>query len=779
YGRAMKRACRARDQVEPIHPDATVASAQPRTPEATFDIEINGKPASVLWQFGKTPPDELSTIAVFDSHCARAYLTAEQEIAYLPYGLDVVENLANKVLPEMSRRLEAEIAGIDVDPAPFASLIGSTRVGQLVANLSERTQPADVERLGNLSEAEEQQLSELARALSEADPIAKANDLILSARRLKGLSGRVDNATVVVSDDHISKLKTVACETLEAVQAEELAAEEFRSGDNLLPGTGGPVWKILFEAARRFSIESAYPGHEFPNVEAGAICPLCQQPLDEGAQRLSRFEQHVQADTARIAAEKRRALAAVLATFAGTSVSLNIDAALTEELELLDKQLALKVVEFGTALVNRHGAIVKAAEDHKWDSIQHLPACPRTALRELAARQLKSARTFKRASDQTHRMQLTGQRDELQARKNLAPHLQALLALIERMATLKKLEKCRSDLKTKKISDKSKELANSAVTTSLKSALDAEFKALGIGHIGTKLNGRNDKGKMKYRLVLDLPTAHQLHEILSEGEQRAIAIGSFLAELMLANHSGGIVFDDPVSSLDHWRRQHVAKRLVAEASKRQVIVMTHDTAFLGQLLHEIEQAGIAHTMQWLEWDKNCPGFVRDGAPYEHQSYKQRLDALGKAHRRLRDIPWPAYPNAAHSALMRTEYDHFRSTIERVIQDVVFNGVIGRYRDWIRVDSLEAVVGFSSAEHNEIARLHKRSCDVITGHDPASAKNVPVPTADELEQDIAALQAVIDAIQIRRQSSKANGAAPPIQPLPDTHIKPRQKGASAS
>ena len=87
---------------------------------------------------------------------------------------------------------------------------------------------------------------------------------------------------------------------------------------------------------------------------------------------------------------------------------------------------------------------------------------------------------------------------------------------------------------------------------------------------------------MRHKLVLDLPVTKKLDEILSEGEQRAIALGSFLAEMHLANHLGGIVFDDPVSSLDHYRRKDVARRLVDEAKIRQVIILTHDTVFLGE-----------------------------------------------------------------------------------------------------------------------------------------------------------------------------------------------------
>lgn len=111
---------------------------------------------------------------------------------------------------------------------------------------------------------------------------------------------------------------------------------------------------------------------------------------------------------------------------------------------------------------------------------------------------------------------------------------------------------------------------------------------------------------------------------------------------------------------------------------------------------------------------------------------------------------------------RHQYGFFRATIERVIQDLVFNGVIQRYRDWIQVGNLEEVVGFESAEYKEIARLYKRCCDVVDAHDPASAKNAPVPSPQELDGDLSALKVVIGLIRARRAKAKqvpAPGAAP--------------------
>lgn len=110
--------------------------------------------------------------------------------------------------------------------------------------------------------------------------------------------------------------------------------------------------------------------------------------------------------------------------------------------------------------------------------------------------------------------------------------------------------------------------------------------------------------------------------------------------------------------------------------------------------------------------------------------------------------------------MRAEYDLLRATLERVIQDVVFNGVVQRYRDWIRVDRLGEVVGFTGQEYKEIARIHKTCCDAADAHDPSSAKNAPVPDPAQLGKDIQDLKGVIESVKVRRSAAAETPSAVP-------------------
>jgi hypothetical protein len=253
YSRVLKRACRARDISETVHPDAFDPNSATKIPEAMFDVDIASNSKSLFWKRTMPPPDELSSLAVFDARCARAYLDTEQEAAYLPYGLDIVENLAQRVLPELAHRLNAEIAAIDTDVNPFADLQGETVVGRIVASLSATSDSQKLNDLAKLTGEETNRLNHLEQTLAEPDPKSKAIALRLSSQRVEALISRIGTAVVFVDSAAIGKLKAIDNSFVAASRAETTAATAFRAGEQLLAGTGEPVWRSLFDAARRFS----------------------------------------------------------------------------------------------------------------------------------------------------------------------------------------------------------------------------------------------------------------------------------------------------------------------------------------------------------------------------------------------------------------------------------------------------------------------------------------------------------------------------------------------
>ena len=81
---------------------------------------------------------------------------------------------------------------------------------------------------------------------------------------------------------------------------------------------------------------------------------------------------------------------------------------------------------------------------------------------------------------------------------------------------------------------------------------------------------------------------HRPSDVLSEGEQKVIALADFLAEASL-KPPAPVIFDDPINSLDYIRIREVVNRIVALCQSRQVIVFTHNIWFTTELLARFEK----------------------------------------------------------------------------------------------------------------------------------------------------------------------------------------------
>ena len=170
---------------------------------------------------------------------------------------------------------------------------GDTPVGKLVASLSAKTALAQIEALATVTPEELTQHASLDKSLKENNPKEKAAQLRLRARRITAIAANAASKGAQVDQAVVAKLKGLADSYRTAQTAAALAAKQFKEGENLLPATGGETWRELFEAARKFAIES-HPEKSFPALGADAPCPLCQQPLAEGSDRLLRFEAFIQ-----------------------------------------------------------------------------------------------------------------------------------------------------------------------------------------------------------------------------------------------------------------------------------------------------------------------------------------------------------------------------------------------------------------------------------------------------------------------------------------------------
>ena len=746
YSRVFKHACRARDRREPILPDARLDPKATSVAKAVFEAVIDGTVTDLPWQYGVNPPEQLSDISIFDTHCARAYIDNHGDFAYAPYGLDILEGLVSACTKLKARATQEKAANFPSDAAYTALTKEQTAVAKALLGIPTKTKPLDITILAMLSEAEQERLTLLVKTLTEADPKQKAQALRQKATRLTGLKDRISGAISLVSEEKIGQLQALIGQSNVAKAAAELASAEFKETAGQLVGTGGEEWKALFDAAREFA-KTCYPEHEFPRLTDSAACPLCQNTLGhDGVARLVRFDTFIKHAAETAAKEAREVAATAYRAIKQAALDIMFRDSLVEEVTEIDPALATACTSLQDKLLARQKAVVQAAEKKvAWEEVTKLVDDPEPGLTSIVSRLLDEAKALEATADERIRSAMVLERLELDARRRLRDVQAAVLEVMAKHETNGKLQACIDGMDTRAISRKSTELSRTTASQELADALNAELKRLKVHQLQVVMKPESPGGKTQFKLTLQLPGGGTPAVILSEGEQRAIALASFFAEINLSKGRGGIVLDDPVSSLDHRRRWEVAERLANEALVRQVIVFTHDIYFLCILEQKAAEIGAELTKNYIRRTGQGFGVHSQDLPFDVLGTKDRIARLRQMLVNVRKAQQDGNDDE-HRHMTATCYGRLRLAWERSIEEVLFNGAVQRFGEGVSTQRLKSVA-VTDDDYREVEAGMTKSSKFE--HDAATVVGrLPVPDSDELSEDIERLARWRDIVNKR-------------------------------
>lgn len=276
------------------------------------------------------------------------------------------------------------------------------------------------------------------------------------------------------------------------------------------------------------------------------------------------------------------------------------------------------------------------------------------------------------------------------------------------------------------------------VALNYKGVFNQELAKLGCD-FNLKMNTSGDQGNTVKEYRLDFAEDYTPSEILSEGEQNACSLADFLTEAQLDKSNCGIIFDDPVTSLDHDRKDLIAKRLVEESSLRQVVVFTHDLMFMSQMVKHSERNGITPVAHWIRKVNGVPGCVEENSSPKLTSLNSLKKDCDEALKGFESLGAKDQERALGSA-----FDYLRSACEALIEEKIFGKTIQRYEDHIRVQNMEEAV-FDQPLALRVASLHGRISEYIPGHNRSEMQRESLPSLDnykmirkefnELEADI--------------------------------------------
>lgn len=764
YARVFKRACKARDTRERIHPN--ILKKGPYKPAtATFKLSVNGGPDQfVHWQDGKDSPDELSNISVFDSKCARVIVDENNQVTYLPYGAHVFQALT-ALLDRFRETLKKEQPW--PEPLQYPDIPLTTKAGRFLADLPQRS---DLNKAGDWTDPDVKKLQVLTKRIAGAE----ADNPQKHARRLRNLQKRllllveaIRGIDSMLSYPKEKELKKMLKELLVAKETFGIVSQEFDGlKSELLPGFGETAWQTLYEAAKEYSVRYAYPEEEFPYVGEDSQCVLCQQILGEDAkkrmQKFNAFMEQSAKKRVESIGDKLRGMLEEIDNLDFTVLQQYKD--VVDELRDDHPSAIQELESFFPTMEARAKELKQAYSENKWTAITTVATTPAEKLVRISDALESEAQQIEKAGDPEELMKLKTDIAELQARKHLIERMPQIRDYIAQKAKAAKFDVCIKQTDSASITNSGKRIISEVLTPQLLTAFKKELDDLGADRCPLTWRTSGQKGKTQYRL--ELPDSKirtiPLGEILSEGEHGVVAIAGFLAELSIGQHHCPIVFDDPVSSLDHRYREKTSERLVREAFVRQVIVFTHDMAFLLDLQTKAGEFGaedfgqapfgaVKFTALSVRQRGNVPGVVEENLPWKAKTLGACTEELKKDLISFKNTykTNPGDYNRQAGEL----YARLRDTWETFVEEILFNKTVVRFGNDVKTLRLEQVI-VNTDDTVSVCLAMTKCSKWMTGHSKAKALDQNKPSPSEIKTDINRLIDFREEIKAKQKGAKA-------------------------
>ena len=742
-------------------------TGKPAPAEARIRYKLEGAKdvSETTWRDGEHGPSEIAHLSVFDSHNARLYVDERNRIDYLPYEIELLTRFG-QILTSLQRGLSAETTAVDerLNVGLPAGYTLGTAVSELVNSLTLKTPVEElptvkeIDALGTWTDELAEKFAALQRTIGN-DPRVLANRCRRVQAVVSTLVEELTKSRAALSKTKATELEQTVRHARAMAEAASLAATTLFKHEPL-PNVGSDPWRLMFQHAKEYS-KLAYPDVEPPATQDGDRCVLCQQPLaEEAGERLRRFQSYVAGEARKdaenasaIRDEKSAAIKAVLLRSAKDAKAL-----LGEYAGLSDarSETAANIETFVKAAHERRNKLLAAVRSGDFSDITEIDGSVIDKLHAEKQALSDEADAYDRtAGDDAERENRKRQLAALLDQKRLSENLETIRARRKDLELRARLQECVSAAKTNALSLQVNALRKVLVTEDLNNRIRVEIDALDLAYIPLQINDDSRKGESGFAVTLDTQRKVASRDVLSEGEQRALGLACFLADVNGQPVKHGIIVDDPVSSLDNVRIRGVAARLVDEAAAgRQVIVFTHNLLFFSEVM-SLAAAQVPNPVPVLTnvvrkaADVGFGVIEKDDEPWEAKPTSRRIDRLRekiKVLERIVDQDGDAYREGVEGF-----YTDLRETWERLVEEVLLSRVVERFGSDVKTQSLKGVV--VNDEDYKIIFWAMKRVSLRSGHDMAAAKNMPLPKIKELKEEAKALDTYRDTLRKRSRATE--------------------------
>lgn len=746
YARAARRLCTSR---VPFALQGNVYRESVGAPTVNFSVKVGeAEPVPHRWVEGTAPPGACMHMTFLDTANARLYVEDKTEILFLPPEVRCLTRLG-----ELYTLAAAQTqAAADALTAAHSNAVGgqserTTEAGRIVSLLTTATALADlpseaaIRAAGAWDAAAADQLADTRLKLAQG-PAAQARTVRRLGESAKTVAEKGIAAIPLLGRGGIDiDVALVRARTDARAAADAFAREQ--AGKFPIAATGSESWLQLFRLARQFAAEADIVPADGA-FETGDPCLLCQRPLDDEARdRMQAFDAYIDAEAAAAVVVAENAIARRIATLRALDLPTR-----DQVVQALAEHAAYD--EDFRAIVDGAASGFGALNAHRQRRIDHLAGGAVVNDLPSIADVMKLSRTAGQYITRAEVLEqeggidpaLTALEAELRDREALAGAIEMMTARRNGLADRQRYIAAVAALNTRPISRLATALRGELVTPDLSKRIVQEISRLGLDHVPLRFTDQSASGKSFFELALDSAGPAKKQTVLSEGEQRALAIACFLADPHVSESKGAIIVDDPVTSLDHQRIRRVANRFAdVAASGRQVVIFTHNLLFYQEVIRACadREAQVPVLPCLIQQAENGFGLVSvDDQPWIAKKVRERERSLEQA---LKAIPNDLVPDSEDLRMLAKQfYTDLRETWERAVEEVVLGGVVERFGTDVKTLSLK-MVDFDDTDYRTVFFAMKRASE-RSGHDQAAAKQIDAPDKKRMEADLNELREFI-------------------------------------
>lgn len=642
-----------------------------------IDINIkyteNGIHKLLHWDGSERAISPLNLSSVFDSEYTKSFLdkrSADTAIVY-PYGLHLFTALTTAI-DNIKGRIDSEIASM-VNSLPNIEVNGlSDAISMILTQHSYRdAQKAYIEaryempkeKVDNLILIENQIKSILQTNYDDKIKIAKSEKAIFESLHsfMDTTSSAITNIVNEIKGLY-SQIKTARDDNNKAKAKIQILKE---IGD-----TDSEEWKQFVKAG------NIYVNKDHLSIE---ICPYCRQNLSHNAlDIISAYRTYIEdksENTLTVLQNQKKHIYSktnmLNVSYAISDQLKNLFGGITDTYPHVEQQVTDAINEFSKI----KACILESFDNEEFEyepQMEIIQIAITTISKVIATFNDTITKLSEEKNKKDEQIQvLTEKKKPLVEHKAISEQSSQFKEWFEIMQKVKELQGCMSELSTRNISILAKTASQALISDNLKSKYQEELNALKLGHLKVELSDdRASRGQLQMKI--HLVNNNDVRKVLSEGEQKGVALALFIAERRMQLSTTPIILDDPVNSLDHYITASLMERLTQ--LDNQIVIFSHNVLLQTSLvgLNSVHLCGINQRNSCTKNNKHLYIYkvISQGQDMKGIITEWRQDNaannLRKANSKLSEVPFTD---------TETVSTCLRKAIEMLIDEKIFNNLI--------------------------------------------------------------------------------------------------------